>query len=148
MSRDEKIKYQVVIRLASDWGVPEDYFHPLYAHLVWGIDPGDFWRAVLAKDCYGVIQRSHPLNDMDALKFTVNWITSSWPSDAYGSYDRVAKWQSLSNRDRGETLDRHEMILMLKNPAAGDPNRYPTGLKGGGSLTRGRSPIDLDSWGL
>ena len=95
---------------ATRWTVPREYFDPLYNYLVHGYEPGSFWSAVLANDFMGAIQRSHPSNDIPALKHAVGWIQDSFPIESYGNYHMIKGWLKLDAIDRRLILESARMI--------------------------------------
>jgi hypothetical protein len=117
---------------ASHWSVPRDYFEALYNYLVHGFEPGSFWTAVLANDFMGAIQRSHPSNDIPALKHTVGWIRDRFPQGSYGDYSQVKQWTDLEPSQRRLALEssqliyteQQEIILGLKGERSEEPHLY------------------------
>jgi hypothetical protein len=95
---------------ATRWSVAREYFDPLYNYLVHGFEPGSFWTAVLANDFMGAVQRSHPSNDIPALKHVVGWIQDSFPLESYGNYHMVRGWANLEPIDRRLILESACMI--------------------------------------
>lgn len=98
----------------NQWGVAKDFADPLYHYLINGFNPGSFFTAVLANDFCGAIRKSHPANTLNALKDAVGWINEHMPKSAWGSYDRVAEWEALSEEDRRTVLEKEKMIFTEK----------------------------------
>jgi len=117
---------------ASRWSVPREYFDPLYNYLVHGFEPGSFWTSVLANDFMGAIQRSHPSNDIPALKHCVGWIQDSFPQGSYGDYRSVRYWVNMDPSQRRLTLEecrliyteQEEIMLGLKGEQSHEPFLY------------------------
>jgi hypothetical protein len=117
---------------ASRWSVAREYFDPLYNYLVHGFEPGSFWTAVLANDFMGAIQRSHPSNDIPALKHCVGWIQDSFPPGSYGDYSRIKQWMELTAHQRRLTLEecrliyteQEEIMLGLRGEQSEEPVLY------------------------
>ena len=105
-----KLSKQRLTLSASRWSVAKEYFDPLYNYLVHGFEPGSFWSAVLANDFMGAVQRSHPGNDIPALKHAAGWIQESFPREAYGSYEQVQAWCRLDAHTRRMILEQYELI--------------------------------------
>lgn len=113
----------------NSWNVPDDYANPIYNYLVHGLDPGSFFRAVLANDFFKAVQSSHPSNSIPALKRTVNWIKNHIPSGIYGSHEAVNGWLELDNEERRSYLEQLKVIftekeetwMTLKNEPIADP---------------------------
>jgi hypothetical protein len=60
-------------------------------YLLKGIDPGDFLVAVLANDLRAAVQRADPIN-LHALTAHVDFLCTSAPAGAWGSYAHVQGW--------------------------------------------------------
>ena len=93
----------------DEWKVDREFADPIFNYLVHGFNPGSFFTSVLANDCLGAFQRSHPGNTMKALKNLAGWIRNYVPAQAYGSYEAVEKWTA----DTTETQRR--AVLEAKN---------------------------------
>ena len=114
------------------WNVPQEYSQHVYDYLVNGFDPGSFYTAVLANDFMSAVIRSHPNNQIDALKGLAGWIYNTMPNTAWGSYDRVRTWLKMSDQDRRTVLEqaeliyttREEMWLILKNEETVNPYEW------------------------
>ena len=106
-----KLNRDRVMLTASRWNVAREYFDPLYNYLVHGFEPGSFWTSVLANDFMGAIQRSHPANDIPALKQAVGWIRDTFPQGSYGDYSRIKQWMDLEPHQRRLTLEHHRILL-------------------------------------
>ena len=100
----------LLIKSAHQWEVDREYFEPLYNYLVHGFHPGGFWAAVLANDFYGAIQRSHPANQISALKKASGWIGDQFPRSAWGNPDRVDRWLTATDLERRLELEKHRLI--------------------------------------
>lgn len=94
----------------SHWRVVRDFAEPMYNYLVFGIEPGSFFRGWYANDAMAII-RSHSSNTVDSLKDLSKWILNCMPPEAWGSYDSVSAWTKLSNEDRRQLLERHNLVF-------------------------------------
>jgi hypothetical protein len=99
-----------IMQSAEDWRVEREYFDPLYNFLVYGYEPGSFWTAVLANDWFEAIQRSHPGNQVEALKRACGWVQSKFPPIAYGSYDLVYGWTKMNSSLRRSILEDAHLV--------------------------------------
>jgi hypothetical protein len=99
-----------IVKSAEEWHVERDYFQPLYNYLVYGWEPGGFWTAVLMNDWFGAIVRSHPSNNVEALKNTSKWIQGTWPRNIYGDYSSVRSWLQQSAAERRTILESAGLI--------------------------------------
>jgi hypothetical protein len=99
-----------IMESAHQWSVDREYYDPLYNYLVMGWSPGGFWTAVLSNDFYGAIQRSHPANQIAALKKASGWIGDRFPRSAWGTFDRVDRWLSATDEERRLELEKSKLI--------------------------------------
>jgi hypothetical protein len=90
--------------------VAREYAMPLYGYLVHGHHPGGFWNAVLANDFLGAVSRSHPGNNIPAMKHAVTWIINAMPEESRGSYRTVDAWLELSAEDRRVVLEEYRLV--------------------------------------
>lgn len=95
---------------ASDWQVEPEYYGTMYRYLVHGLEPGSFFTALLGGDWFETIARSHPLNTVTALKNLSGWISSSWPSFAWGSDYRVRLWLKTGHLHRRQLLEEVGLV--------------------------------------
>jgi len=114
------------------WEVSRDFADPFYNYLVFGWTPGSCFTSVLANDFVGAMQRSHPSNTVNAFKSLVGWMCDTMPEEAYGSYEKVAKWTEL-NPDRRRIIleqtgliftSKEEVIKILKDEPSVAPHLY------------------------
>jgi hypothetical protein len=109
-----------------NWLVSENYLQPLYAYLVYGLDPGGLLSNILANDAAAaaagnsaVDTRGHELWILWTL---MRWLAMRAPPDSWGSYDKLDKWMALTNNAR-----RAELIYVGLLPGTfdliKDPNR-------------------------
>ena len=118
-----------MMKSATRWTVPREYFDPLFNYLVHGFSPGSFWSAVLANDFAGAMQHSHPSNSIPHLKHVVGWMQDSWPETAYGNRGTVLLWQELEPGHRRIILEssrliyteQEEVMMALKNVRTHEP---------------------------
>jgi hypothetical protein len=109
--------------------VQKEYADPLFNYLVYGFNPGGFWTAALANDFMSAMTKSHPANNIVALKHVVTWIYNEMPPKAYGSYDKVNEWTNLSEDVRRAYLEekkmiyteKEEIVLILKDEPTHEP---------------------------
>jgi hypothetical protein len=131
MKLSEHIRNRLMHYL-SLWDVQQEYSQHVYDYLVNGFHPGGFYTAVLANDFMHAVIRSHPGNQIDALKGLAGWISNTMPTAAWGSYDRVRTWLNMSDQDRRVVLEQAELIydtktemwLVLKNEETVNPYEW------------------------
>jgi len=99
-----------ITKTAKQWWVDRDYFQLLYNYLVYGYEPGSFWTAVLENDWFGAIARSHPGNNVEALKNASKWITGVWPAEIYGDHSSVQQWLQRTALERRTVLEQAKLI--------------------------------------
>jgi hypothetical protein len=95
---------------AAYWSVGKEFFDPMYNYLIYGYHPGSFFTSLLANDLFGAIPHSHPGNSIEALKHLCGWIQDKFPTQAWGSYDRVDKWTELTTEQRRRLLESKQLI--------------------------------------
>jgi len=116
----------------AHWSVPKDFAEPFYNYLVFGYTPGSCFTSVLANDFVGAISRSHPSNTINAFKALVGWMRDTMPEEAYGSYEKVAKWTELNPDQRRLVLEhtglvftsKEEIVKILKDELSVEPHLY------------------------
>jgi hypothetical protein len=116
----------------AHWKVPKDFAEPFYNYLVYGWTPGSCFTSVLANDFVSAISRSHPSNTINAFKSLVGWMRDTMPTEAYGSYEKVAKWTELNPNQRRIILEqtgliftsKEEVIKILKDEPSVAPHLY------------------------
>jgi hypothetical protein len=116
----------------AHWDVPKDFAEPFFNYLVYGYTPGSCFTSVLANDFISVIARSHPSNTITAFKALVGWIRDTLPSEAYGSYEIVAAWTTLTPEQRRIILEKNglvytskeEVVKILKDEPSHEPLLY------------------------
>lgn len=96
------------------WNVPADFADPFYNYLVHGFSPGSCFSAVLANDFMSAMSRSHPANTVEAFKALIGWMRDTMPRVAYGSYEAVNAWQTLTSNERRAILEQHNLIFTPK----------------------------------
>jgi hypothetical protein len=114
------------------WDVPKDFAEPFYNYLVFGWTPGSCFTSVLANDFVSAISRSHPSNTVNAFKALVGWMRDTMPKEAYGSYEKVAKWTELTPEERRTVLEqtglvftsKEEVVKILKDEPSTAPHLY------------------------
>lgn len=116
----------------AHWNVPKDFAEPFFNYLVYGYTPGSCFTSVLANDFVSAISRSHPANTINAFKSLVGWMGDTLPKEAYGSYEKVAKWTELTSEQRRMILEKHnlvftskeEVVKILKDEPSVEPQLY------------------------
>jgi len=114
----------------AHWDVPKDFAEPFYNYLVYGYTPGSCFTSVLANDFVSAISRSHPSNTINAFKSLVGWMRDTMPVEAYGSYERVAKWNKRNPEQRRIILEKkglgytskEEVVKILKDEPSHEPH--------------------------
>jgi len=113
----------------AQYSVSKEYADPLFNYLVYGFNPGSFWTAVLANDFLSAMAKSHPANNINALKNVGCWIINEMPYKAYSSYQKVNDWSELSEDVRRAYLEekklihteKEEIVLILKDEPTVEP---------------------------
>jgi hypothetical protein len=121
-----------LLQTFATWNVPKDFAEPFYNYLVFGWTPGSCFTSVLANDFVSAISRSHPSNTINAFKALVGWMRDTMPKEAYGSYERVAKWTELNPEQRRIILEQNglvftskeEVVLILRDEPSTEPHLY------------------------
>ena len=93
------------------WNVPREFAESFYNYLVYGYQPGGCFTSVLANDFMSAISRSHLSNTVEAFKALVGWIRHTMPIEAYGTYEKVAKWTELNLEQRRTILEECGLIF-------------------------------------
>ena len=114
------------------WHIPKDYADPVYNYLVYGLDPGSFFRSVFANDFMMAISRSHPANTIESLKTVSGWILNACPEEAWGSYAKVDAWHKMEEKQRRAQLEawdlvyteEDEIMMALRNTYTREPMLY------------------------
>lgn len=109
-----KVSEDLLFSSFDYWQVDREYAMPMASYLVHGFDPGSFFYSVLANDFLGAMVRSHPMNTVEALKRLANWIESSMPKQAFGSYDKVDRWLEMPTAERRAILEKRGLIFDSK----------------------------------
>ena len=99
----------------SKWDVPREFADTMANYLVYGYNPGSGFTSILANDFASAIVRSHPSNTISAYKALVGWMGDTLPKEAYGSYEKVAKWVELNSEQRRIILEYHDLIYTSKD---------------------------------
>lgn len=114
------------------WHIPQDYADPIYNYLIFGWEPGSFFRSVFANDFMMAMARSHPANTVESLKHVSGWIMNSCPTEAWGNYKNVDGWCRMEANQRRAYLEewdlvyseQQEIMLALKNERTVEPIFY------------------------
>ena len=97
---------------ALEWDVEFEYAEIMHNYFVHGYGPGGFFTALLANDAFGALSRSHPGNDVQALKNLVGWINGMpLRGIAYGSYEAVDNWLTATTEYRRQKLVEANLIF-------------------------------------
>jgi hypothetical protein len=107
----DSINRNRIYQTLADWHVPREWADVMYRYLALGLPPGGMFTALLANDARRMIQSSHPLNTMDALKAVSGWIQDTVPAQARDSYKNVQLWCDLNENARWEILHSHGLVL-------------------------------------
>lgn len=91
-------------------GVPIEWQEILYNYFVNGFQPGSFFTSVLANDLIGAANHSHVMNTWSAITCTCKWINDSAPDEAYGSYNAIIHWLSLTAEKRRAILEKKQLL--------------------------------------
>ena len=112
--------------------MPKDYADPIYNYLVYGLEPGSFFRSVFANDFMMAMTRSHPANTVEALKTVSGWVLNACPHEAWGSYKNVDEWCRMDAKQRRTHLEdwdlvyteEQEIMMALRNTYTREPMFY------------------------
>jgi hypothetical protein len=91
-----------------------DFADPMANYLMYGLEPGSCFTAVLANDFGAAILSSHPSNSIEAFKTLVGWMRSYLPPTAYGSYERVRAWIDLDPDERRAILEHNRLVYTAR----------------------------------
>jgi hypothetical protein len=92
------------------YGVSGENLHPLYNYLVYGLEPGSFWRAIFENDFIQAMLCSHVANRIEHLKCAAKWIEFEMPTEAWGSHDIVNCWLAKTDEERRTILENKQLI--------------------------------------
>lgn len=118
------------LQTASDFMVPRNYADPIYNYLVYGLEPGSFFSAVLANDFFDAMDHSHPGNSVLSLKNLVSWIHSMNGYKLFWGNEKAVKaWLKMPENKRREKLEerglilpeQEEIVLILKDEPCREP---------------------------
>lgn len=112
----------------NHWRVPKDFADTMYDYLIYGFEPGGFFRGWYANDATSII-RSHPANTVEALKSLTKWMINCLPGEAWGSHAAVDAWLKMDPAQRRRLLEQQDLIyseedeilLALKNERTVEP---------------------------
>ena len=115
----------------SHWHVDREFAEPMFNYLVYGFEPGGFFKGWYANDATSII-RSHPANTVGALKDLMKWMVNCMPDPAWGSHDNVNNWLKMKSEDRRFVLEQYELVyteaeeieMALKGLPVTDPVFY------------------------
>jgi len=93
----------------NHWRVDREFAEPMFNYLVYGFEPGSFFRGWYANDATSII-RSHPANTVEALKALTKWMINCAPDPAWGSHDTVNNWLKMTAEDRRFVLEHYQLI--------------------------------------
>ena len=92
------------------WAVSDEIGEVIARYMIDGLQPGGFFRSVLANDMIGAMPRSHPSNSVIALGNLCRWIFETAPAESWGSYEKVDAWCRLTIEQREKILLDHNLI--------------------------------------
>jgi hypothetical protein len=92
------------------WHVPKDFADPMYNYLVFGIEPGGFFKGWYANDATSILH-SHSGNTVESLKDLTKWMLNCMPVEARGSYAKVADWMKMSDAKRRKFLEEWRLVF-------------------------------------
>ena len=93
----------------NHWRVPRDFAEPMYNYLVYGFEPGSFFKGWYANDATSIVH-SHAANTVGALKDLTKWMINCLPPDAWGSYAAVDAWIKMPAAQRRYLLEQRKLI--------------------------------------
>ena len=113
------------------WRVCKDFADPMFNYLVYGFEPGGFFKGWYANDATAIL-RSHPSNTVEALKDLTKWMVNCMPHEAWGSHEKVGNWIRLLGNERRKILEEYnlvyteqeEIMLVLKGESTQEPFFY------------------------
>jgi hypothetical protein len=91
------------------WRVARDFADPMFNYLVFGIEPGGFFKGWYANDATSILH-SHSTNTVEALRNLTRWMINCAPDPAWGNHDKVNHWLKMSAVDRRFVLEHYELI--------------------------------------
>jgi len=94
----------------THWRVAKDFADPMYNYLVFGIEPGSFFKGWYANDATSII-RSHPSNTVESLKDLAKWMLNCMPPEAKGSHENVAAWLKMGFDKRRKILEEWDLVF-------------------------------------
>lgn len=100
-----------IYQTLATWKVSLAWADVMYGYLVEGLAPGGMFTSMLANDARGMLQRNHPLNDVQSLKAVSGWISDTVPPQARDSYQNIDRWCDLDNDQRWQHLHSHGLVL-------------------------------------
>ncbi len=115
----------------NHWRVVKDFAVPMHNYLVYGFEPGGFFKGWYARDAMAIVH-SHSANTVDALKDLSKWMLNCMPHESWGSYDRVHAWVKMPADQRRKILvdcdlvytEEQETFLILKGEPTNELEFY------------------------
>ena len=115
----------------NHWHVVKDFADPMYNYLVYGFEPGGFFKGWYARDAMAIVH-SHPVSTVESLKYLSKWMLNCMPHQAWGSYDQVYAWIKMPADQRRAILvdsdlvytEQEDMFLLLKGEPTNEPIFY------------------------
>jgi len=92
------------------WRVPGDFTEPMYNYLVFGFEPGGFFKGWYANDATSILH-SHSGNTVEALKDLTKWMLNCMPRESWGSHEKVRAWLKMSDADRRKILEEWDLVF-------------------------------------
>ncbi len=94
----------------NHWRVPGDFADPMYNYLVFGFEPGGFFKGWYANDATSILH-SHSGNTVESLKDLTKWMLNCMPPEAKGSHEKVRAWTKMSDADRRKILEEWDLVF-------------------------------------
>lgn len=96
---------------AKGWDVPEEFIGPVFNYFVYGLEPGSFYKSLLANDMFSAMNSCHPNNNVIGIKNLTGWLVNTGlRGTAFGNYGVVAEWLGKADSDRRKWLERVSLL--------------------------------------
>lgn len=93
----------------NHWLVDREFAEPMFNYLVYGFEPGGFFKGWYANDATSIVH-SHPGNTVEALKALTKWMINCMPDPAWRSHDNVNNWLKMNAETRRFVLEEYRLI--------------------------------------
>lgn len=101
-----------LIVLAHD--LPDNYILDFQNYIIYGLDPGSFFKSLYANDLLSATVHSDAFNKWDQIRVFMHLLLNTAPAEAWGNRKRVDYWLKLSNEERFEINHRCGLVLTEK----------------------------------